>query len=299
MADNDATELPDPTAVTASGVAAGAGMAAFVRVPGLPDAICVELPPDATVADLRDGARALAEGRPVGRLRYAGEVLTDDSVTLADAGIGPQAVVDAEPLPLITFAERWRYGSGDSYSFADRDLPVSVLEGVTVTGATPQQSRFLDTKAYVPDGEVPLFVEDAPAEAVAAGIRPGLLLRLRQTGYPTARVLGALDPETANAKIQQLPADPSLRRNGIKCITVSVPPAVTLAVAPDTTLKEALLQVSRAGGFTLSEDAHIFSVGVSHGGEDALRPLLDPETLCGDIDLPEDGFIMWEPERSW
>eukprot|EP01062_Namystynia_karyoxenos_P023371 TRINITY_DN19023_c0_g2_i2.p1 TRINITY_DN19023_c0_g2~~TRINITY_DN19023_c0_g2_i2.p1 ORF type:complete len:346 (+),score=59.37 TRINITY_DN19023_c0_g2_i2:91-1038(+) len=315
MAADAAAQLPGTAAAPAAAgrEGAGAGLAVYVRVPGLPDALCVELPADAAVADLRRGAQELAGERPLRRLCYARQVLADDSVALADAGIGPQAVADAETALQITFVESWQYSSGDSYSSTVRDLPVSVLKGVRVTAAAPHHAGFHDPPNFLysmPESEAPLFVDCAPAAAVAAGIRPGMMLLLRRTGYNRVSVLNARDPEAANAKLQQLPADPDFQQMGIKCIAASVPPAVTVAVSPDTVLEDALSLASREQGFRLREDAHDFLLCVRHesgitmqlvdlGSGITMPKGLDRRMRCGDLDIPEGGFIVWQQAQSW
>eukprot|EP01062_Namystynia_karyoxenos_P035714 TRINITY_DN26098_c0_g3_i1.p1 TRINITY_DN26098_c0_g3~~TRINITY_DN26098_c0_g3_i1.p1 ORF type:complete len:306 (+),score=55.51 TRINITY_DN26098_c0_g3_i1:69-986(+) len=279
----------------AGGKATGAGMAIFVRVPGIPDAVCVELAPDATVGDLRREAEAQAEGRRVGRLRYAGEPLADEAVPLADAGIGPQAVVDVEASVLLSFVEEFNQFGGDSYKFANNCLPVSALEGLRLTNEAPPHVLPLGSGSHLP-----VWVEAAPAaEAVAAGIRPGMLLKVRNTAgrmiyYPFAEPT----PEKAQAKLQEILQSPEFQQDGVQLCVLELPPVVTVAVDPETTLEAALHQAAEERGFKLEETEHEFKfygpgVPPGSGGSPLTRAM-----RCGDID-PSGTFIEWEDSMGF
>eukprot|EP01062_Namystynia_karyoxenos_P023375 TRINITY_DN19027_c0_g1_i1.p1 TRINITY_DN19027_c0_g1~~TRINITY_DN19027_c0_g1_i1.p1 ORF type:complete len:288 (+),score=48.82 TRINITY_DN19027_c0_g1_i1:96-959(+) len=261
------------------GPATGMGMAVFVHVPGLPDALCIELPSDATVADLRRAAQEQSGGRPVGRLRFAGELLAD-SAALADAGIGPQAKVDTEAVVSLTLVEICTMNcAGTSYRAVDCILPVSALEGLRLTGEAPPQAHKFFHPA-LPEGQVPLWVDDAPAGAAEYGIEAGMLVQL-------------LQPGEANMELQRILADPQFQRDGVRCIATDVPPAVTVAVSPETTLENALLQASGEEGFTLEqelEDRYDFFMitGESH-------ELLSGTMRCDAVStmLPEGACVGW------
>eukprot|EP01062_Namystynia_karyoxenos_P023377 TRINITY_DN19027_c0_g1_i3.p1 TRINITY_DN19027_c0_g1~~TRINITY_DN19027_c0_g1_i3.p1 ORF type:complete len:283 (+),score=50.42 TRINITY_DN19027_c0_g1_i3:96-944(+) len=261
------------------GMHSGMGMAVFVHVPGLPDALCIELPSDATVADLRRAAQEQSGGRPVGRLRFAGELLAD-SAALADAGIGPQAKVDTEAVVSLTLVEICTMNcAGTSYRAVDCILPVSALEGLRLTGEAPPQAHKFFHPA-LPEGQVPLWVDDAPAGAAEYGIEAGMLVQL-------------LQPGEANMELQRILADPQFQRDGVRCIATDVPPAVTVAVSPETTLENALLQASGEEGFTLEqelEDRYDFFMitGESH-------ELLSGTMRCDAVStmLPEGACVGW------
>eukprot|EP01062_Namystynia_karyoxenos_P023368 TRINITY_DN19023_c0_g1_i1.p1 TRINITY_DN19023_c0_g1~~TRINITY_DN19023_c0_g1_i1.p1 ORF type:complete len:401 (+),score=42.93 TRINITY_DN19023_c0_g1_i1:171-1205(+) len=124
-------------------------MAVFVRVQGIAEMICVELGPDATVADLRREAAAQVGQRRVTRLRFAGESLTDSSVALADAGIGPQAVVDAEGgVSALTFVEGWHSSCQVTFDTVEYQLPVSALEGLRLGYDTRPHARLLSEQCH-------------------------------------------------------------------------------------------------------------------------------------------------------
>eukprot|EP01062_Namystynia_karyoxenos_P023384 TRINITY_DN19027_c0_g2_i5.p1 TRINITY_DN19027_c0_g2~~TRINITY_DN19027_c0_g2_i5.p1 ORF type:complete len:308 (+),score=45.72 TRINITY_DN19027_c0_g2_i5:75-998(+) len=299
MAADAAAQLPDSAGAPAAagGTAAGAGMAVFVRVPGLPDALCVELPSDATVADLRRGAQEQAGDRRVGRLRFAGELLADGSVALADAGIGPQAAVDTEAALHIAFVERTTMvgGQSETYSVMSKFIPATALEGLRVTGeAPPHLHPFFDMHIWIPEDEAPLWVEVSPAEAFAAGIKPGMLFRLGSDFFSCGTsLLNTQDPGDANMQLVRIAAD-AQQGASIEFSTVSIPPVVTLAVDPDSTLEDALLQVAREQGFTLAEDSQFVSRARHvRDSESTSQEWLDGGMQCGDIDLPEGCVIEW------
>eukprot|EP01062_Namystynia_karyoxenos_P023386 TRINITY_DN19027_c0_g2_i7.p1 TRINITY_DN19027_c0_g2~~TRINITY_DN19027_c0_g2_i7.p1 ORF type:complete len:310 (+),score=33.54 TRINITY_DN19027_c0_g2_i7:75-1004(+) len=291
MAADSAAQLPDSAGAPAAagGTAAGAGMAVFVRVPGLPDALCVELPSDATVADLRRGAQELAGRHQIVRLRYAGELLADESAALADAGIGPQAMVDAAGLSL-TFVERHRVcDGGDSYCIVRAVVPVSELEGLRVTGeAPPCAHKFFDP--HIPEGEAPLWVANASAELLARDIKPDMQIRLVHAGFGNSSLLNTQDPEQANMDLQRILADSEFQRGFVKCHAQSVPPAVTIEVDPEATLEQALLQVAEQQGFKLMGEYHFF---IMHA---AARDRLGRTTRCGVAStmLPEGACLEWQ-----
>eukprot|EP01062_Namystynia_karyoxenos_P023381 TRINITY_DN19027_c0_g2_i2.p1 TRINITY_DN19027_c0_g2~~TRINITY_DN19027_c0_g2_i2.p1 ORF type:complete len:336 (+),score=33.37 TRINITY_DN19027_c0_g2_i2:75-1082(+) len=317
MAADAAAQLPDSAGAPAAagGTAAGAGMAVFVRVPGLPDALCVELPSDATVADLRRGAQELAGRHQIVRLRYAGELLADESAALADAGIGPQAMVDAGGVRTLldchqhtmlavvlstaatttaglslTFVERHRVcDGGDSYCIVRAVVPVSELEGLRVTGeAPPCAHKFFDP--HIPEGEAPLWVANASAELLARDIKPDMQFRLVQAGFGSSSLLNTQDPEQANMDLQRILADSEFQRGFVKCHAQSVPPAVTIEVDPEATLEQALLQVAEQQGFKLMGEYHFF---IMHA---AARDRLGRTTRCGVAStmLPEGACLEWQ-----
>eukprot|EP01062_Namystynia_karyoxenos_P020960 TRINITY_DN17955_c0_g1_i2.p1 TRINITY_DN17955_c0_g1~~TRINITY_DN17955_c0_g1_i2.p1 ORF type:complete len:313 (+),score=34.61 TRINITY_DN17955_c0_g1_i2:65-1003(+) len=278
----------------------GVGMAVFVRVAGMPDALCVELPPDATVADLHREAQAQAGERRVGGLSYAGELLTDGSVALADAGIGPQAVVDAGATVQLTFVEEMRDVSGFTfgrpmYAF----MTVPELEGLRLTGQAPPHT--------LPSGRGrgrPLvWIEAAPTSAGAAGrIRPGMVLRgleVRVTGPDKiAQAAGGRridvavsSPEAVHAELQRLQAD---RAVSVRCRAElnleQRPPALTGAVPPGTTLAEALRQVAAQHGYELGKEERCFKLWSG-----SMRRQLNAAMSCGDINAPVGALIVWTP----
>eukprot|EP01062_Namystynia_karyoxenos_P023385 TRINITY_DN19027_c0_g2_i6.p1 TRINITY_DN19027_c0_g2~~TRINITY_DN19027_c0_g2_i6.p1 ORF type:complete len:300 (+),score=31.24 TRINITY_DN19027_c0_g2_i6:75-974(+) len=281
MAADSAAQLPDSAGAPAAagGTAAGAGMAVFVRVPGLPDALCVELPSDATVADLRRGAQELAGRHQIVRLRYAGELLADESAALADAaGLS------------LTFVERHRVcDGGDSYCIVRAVVPVSELEGLRVTGeAPPCAHKFFDP--HIPEGEAPLWVANASAELLARDIKPDMQIRLVHAGFGNSSLLNTQDPEQANMDLQRILADSEFQRGFVKCHAQSVPPAVTIEVDPEATLEQALLQVAEQQGFKLMGEYHFF---IMHA---AARDRLGRTTRCGVAStmLPEGACLEWQ-----
>eukprot|EP01062_Namystynia_karyoxenos_P030398 TRINITY_DN22722_c0_g3_i1.p1 TRINITY_DN22722_c0_g3~~TRINITY_DN22722_c0_g3_i1.p1 ORF type:complete len:309 (+),score=84.61 TRINITY_DN22722_c0_g3_i1:81-929(+) len=73
-----------------------AGLALFVRDP-TGELTAVEVSPQASLGDLRDALRAsAAPGLATARLSFAGAELQGDATLLCDAGVGQEAVLDAQ-----------------------------------------------------------------------------------------------------------------------------------------------------------------------------------------------------------
>ena len=140
--------------------ASGASLSVYVRDPG-GDTIAAEVPPDATVHDLK---AQVAE--PIGKpsysfsLRFAGATIDDEQLSLSDAGVGQEAVVDVEVDPAIQLA----LSCGITQDRIDKKIRIlisykdekvwtcqSLGEGNVILFITKEENGMLSYQAFDPE----------------------------------------------------------------------------------------------------------------------------------------------------
>eukprot|EP01062_Namystynia_karyoxenos_P029049 TRINITY_DN2189_c0_g1_i1.p1 TRINITY_DN2189_c0_g1~~TRINITY_DN2189_c0_g1_i1.p1 ORF type:complete len:304 (+),score=70.00 TRINITY_DN2189_c0_g1_i1:81-914(+) len=131
--------IPAPPVHTAKG--GGAGMIVYVRTDT--ETLPVEVGVECNIADLRQAVEQ-ALGK-IGEFTFSGEVLRDEQATLADLGIGSQAVVDMQ----TAMSFRWKEVGGmmelseDGCTVTQKDSSkYAGAKSVTVGGRCSWQVRF-------------------------------------------------------------------------------------------------------------------------------------------------------------